>query len=1016
MRRPRSHAVRPATRPLPVTLERLEDRRVLAGFSTSGTTLSVDLTAAGTLAVTTSGDGNYLFLLEGGDLFSGTDASGLTGNGQDKLTVTSALDLSQVNITNSAGTTAVRFADSTGSYADSFSVKLAGITGVSGWVPSVKFVGRSPFAEAAVLDVTAPTIAVEGGKVSTTDGQLTLKGDVGSSFAGNYTGVTLTESSSVSSVTGAITIVGRGGTGGTGNQNGVSVGTGSSIQAGDGGGAPVTLKITGVGGTSGGTGRSNHGIVLESGSDVDASGPLFLDGTGGPADNGNRGVLVSGRVTTTTPAGGGAVPMSIVGTGGGFAGDSAAGNDGVFIGNQAMVTGDGTIFVKGTAGTGNKTDATPYASSSGIYLNSAHLSTPDGPVTFKADSFRLQGTGGAIATGGNVVFENTVDRQVMLLDKPANAVLARTYAKGIRYGTKTAVIEQDVAASGGTLAVGNANLTVAGAAIRLRADVSNRGSQTWEGPVVLGLPTPTKSVAAGDVTLTGNGVTFTDTVDGAKNLTLASPSAPIKFSAALGKTTALASLTVKSASSVTASSTVAVDGSAAGAAKNGLSFDPGVKGIDMQVPGSTIANAAGHGIVLRATSDSSLAGFTIKNPGVAGIHAAGAMTATKITGSRVDGGGKAPYGVFLSDTTGLSLGTAGAGNTIGGTTVGVVAKGDLTGASIRANAVDGNTAGISLLAARGVQVVGNRISGKQTQSYGIRAEGDNSAAVVSGNVITGSTYGILLDNARKMQVGGATKGAGNVVQAGLTTTGGAYEDGRTSYGLRATGDLAGTTVIGNSITDNTVGISLADARNLTVRDGNLVYRSRSQGIAVSGTSTSTTIRGTTVDGSLPDGTRAPLGILLSAATGLVVGGDADTEANGVFSTTTAVFASGALTGSALKRTIIRSVANGIGLGAAQGLWVQSNDVTGATQQGLSASGDCTGTTVLFNRLQLGASGMIIDAARSLAVKNNVIESNRAVGLFATGTCTGTKVSDNAIVRNGLNLATSTATGGWFQPS
>lgn len=1012
MRRPRSHAVRPVARPLSVTLERLEDRRLLATFALNGTNLAIDLTAKSTLSVTTSGEGNYSFSLSG-DTFSGTDASGLTGNGTNALAVTSALDLSGVSITNSAGTTAVLFTDSATSYVDNFTVNMKGLASDGAWVPSVKFTGKSAFSAAAALDVTAPTIAVEGGTVSTDSGALTLEGVSDVPFAGNYSGVTLTKASTVSSASGALVITGQGGTDATGNQNGVSVEGGSTIEA---GASTSQLTIVGRGGTVSGDGPSNHGILLQTGSVIDAERVVLLDGTGGGSgsNSNNRGVFVSGVITAT----GGSSTLTVNGKGGGGTGSKAQDNDGVYIGNQAMVTADDRITVTGTAGAGTATAVKPYLSSSGLVLNSAHVSTSSSEtgISFNADSFKLQGPGTAIASNGEVAFKNTVDGLVMPLDKPANAVLTRTYAKSIVYGTKTAVIEQDVAAAGGALQAGTADLTLAGSKINLRSDVRSGGALTVNGPVVLGVASLNGGVAAGDVTLTGNGVTFTDTVDGAKNLTLASPSAPIKFSAALGKTTALASLAVKSASSVTAASTVAVDGSAAGAAKNGLWFDPGVKGIDMQVPGSTIANAGGHGIVLRATSNSSLAGFTIKNPGVSGIHAAGAMPATKITASRVDGGGKAPYGVFLADTTGLSLGTAGAGNTIGGTTVGIVAKGDLTGASIRANAVDGNTAGIALQAARGAQVVGNRISGKQTQSYGIRAEGDNSAAVVSGNVITGSTYGILLDNARKMQVGGATKGAGNVVQAGLTTSGGAYEDGRTSYGLRATGDLAGTTVVGNSITDNTVGISLADARNLTVRDGNLVYRSRSQGIAVSGTSTSTTIRGTTVDGSLPDGTRAPLGIVLSAATGLVVGGDADAEANGVYSTTTAVFAGGTLTGSALKRTIIRSVANGIALGAAQGLWVQSNDVTGATQQGLNASGDCTGTTVLFNRLQLGASGMVIDAARSLAVKHNVIESNRAVGLFATGTCTGTKVSDNAIVRNGVNLATSTATGGWFQPS
>ena len=50
----------------------------------------------------------------------------------------------------------------------------------------------------------ATAIAVEAGDVSTAAGALTLTGDTGSSFAGNYSGVTITKASSVSTVGGAL--------------------------------------------------------------------------------------------------------------------------------------------------------------------------------------------------------------------------------------------------------------------------------------------------------------------------------------------------------------------------------------------------------------------------------------------------------------------------------------------------------------------------------------------------------------------------------------------------------------------------------------------------------------------------------------------------------------------------------------------------------------------------------------------------------------------------------------------
>ena len=1012
MRRTRTRTDRTALRSPASAFERLEDRRLLAGFSTSGTTLSIDLSKAAELTVTTTGAGNYLFTLDKthADTFSGTDATGLTGNGLATLTVTSELDLTQVNITNSSGTTRVIFGESAGSYVDSFNVNLSGIAGEPLSVPSVTFLGRTPFTGAAAVTVTAPEVAVEGATLSTESGKLWLAGDTGTAFAGTYTGLTVTKGASVRSDSGPITLKGRGGNG-PANQNGVAIGVGSSVSAGGTASAvAVPITIVGLGGAATGSDGSNHGILLESGSDVSAVGPLTLEGTGGPTVSGNRGVFLSGRLATTLPSSGAAAPIKITGTGGGVAGATAGGNHGVFIGNQALVMSEDAITVVGKAGPGNAIATTPYVNSVGIYLNSAHVNTDPGPIVFRGDSFQLQGSNTAIATGGSVGFENTVDGQTMFLDKPVNTVLARTYAKSIHYGTKTATIEQDVAA-GGTVTINSANFAVSGKEIRLRADVTSGGGQLWDGPVVLGLPTP-KSVAAGDVRLTGNGVEFADTVDGAKNLVLAAGASPLQFGKAVGKTTALASLRVESASAVKAISTVAIDGSVAGAAANGLTFATGVNGIDMQVPGSTVLNAAGHGIVLGATRESSLAGFTVKNAGAAGIRASGAMPSTKLVGIRVEGAGKSSFGAYLSDTPGLSFGTLAAGNVITGVSTGVVATGNMDLAGIRGNGLDGNTAGINLIGARGAVVAGNTLTSNSL--YGIRAEGDSTGTALRNNSVTGSSLGVVLEGAKGLRVG--TAGAGNVVQAGLDSKTKAYDASRTSVGLQASGDLSGTSVVANSFSDNTVGVRLTDAQGLTLRDGNQLFRNRFQAIAVSGTSTGTTIRANTIEGSLPGGGRSPFGIWISSATGLTVGGETSADANGIYGTQTAIQAEGVLTGTAVKRSIVRNMAYGTILASARNFWLQSNDINGADQQGINAHGDCSGTTVLLNQVVVGNQGVVIDAARGLAVKNNIIDSNRGTGVFATGDCTGTKVSDNAIVKNGVNLSTSTATGGWFQTS
>ena len=145
---------RTAARRRRLVIESLEDRRMLATFSYADQLLTINLdAAASTLTTTAAGSGGYTFSLVG-DTFSGSDTFGLVGSGKSTLSVTSALALSQITITNSADA-AVRLG--AGRYVDDVTVSLSSYSNPP--VPSFKVTGNASFG-GRDLSVTAPSIVV----------------------------------------------------------------------------------------------------------------------------------------------------------------------------------------------------------------------------------------------------------------------------------------------------------------------------------------------------------------------------------------------------------------------------------------------------------------------------------------------------------------------------------------------------------------------------------------------------------------------------------------------------------------------------------------------------------------------------------------------------------------------------------------------------------------------------------------------------------------------------------------
>jgi nitrous oxidase accessory protein NosD len=301
----------------------------------------------------------------------------------------------------------------------------------------------------------------------------------------------------------------------------------------------------------------------------------------------------------------------------------------------------------------------------------------------------------------------------------------------------------------------------------------------------------------------------------------------------------------------------------------------------------------------------------------------------------------------------------------------------------------------------------NRLIGN-TQ-YGMHASGVDTGTKLTRNTIRRSPFGIYIDGARRLTVGGA--GQNNTIAAG-TDAGGNYLPAFTSHGIFATGVLTGTTVVSNSIVDNTIGIQLTAARGLIVNGGNLLYRNRSHGIVVAGSSLSTTIQRNVIDGTLPDGTKAGYGIYLLNATQMLVGGSG--LGNAIYSNTVGICATGSLSGSVVHGNSILNNVTGIVISSGTGLIVSTNDIGGSTSSGIVATGVNTSTTLTGNAIRHGANGVVLDGAQFMAVTANRIHTNRGVGLLARGVSTGTAATGNSITGNGVNIQTAAAVGGTFQ--
>ena len=208
-------------------------------------------------------------------------------------------------------------------------------------------------------------------------------------------------------------------------------------------------------------------------------------------------------------------------------------------------------------------------------------------------------------------------------------------------------------------------------------------------------------------------------------------------------------------------------------------------------------------------------------------------------------------GIVVRNFTGTGVVLdASAGTTVAGCVIqangnGLSATGNLAGATVIGNTFDRNRLyGISLTAARGLSVDGNTVTGvNSAASMGLYATGDLTGTRITSNTFSGGLRGALLDGARNLVFGEASRGnslLNNRAAPGTSFAG---------TGIRAQGNLAGTTVRANTFTGNNYGMAFINARSLifggpSVGDRNTINTSSIAAVFVEGNNTGSAQVGT----------------------------------------------------------------------------------------------------------------------------------------------------------------------------
>jgi parallel beta-helix repeat protein len=587
-----------------------------------------------------------------------------------------------------------------------------------------------------------------------------------------------------------------------------------------------------------------------------------------------------------------------------------------------------------------------------------------------------------------------------------------------------------IASGGDIVADGGVVLTAGAGGIRTAGDVTTSdASVLYMSPVTLTGPVAV-STGAG----LGN-IFFDGTVDGGSSLELTAGTGAVGFFESVGSIVPVGGLRLNSADSVTATSTITLDGSSLTASFDGLFIGVGVNGVSFSAAGSSIQNFGNDGIVFAGGSvDSTITGFTVVDNGGDGVDVrAGDYGGTSIQGNvfsrNTDGIWIQPFGGMVSN---LSIGNLASGNVLSENRVhGFHAGfGDYSNSTLINNTISGNLDGVYLEGeVTNLIVLRNTID---ANNVGVAAlPGDYAGTLIQANSITSNNLdGIALragnTGITNLTIGGAANAIddwGNLIS------------GNGSDGIEAdAGDFTGSLIEGNEIilnSENGIFLNAAGGGLTNLRIGTdfgrntIGLRSDNRagngnllsGILVSGGDFSgTVIAGNTI------GYNQVHGIELEGAESLTVGGPSVTDPNTIVRNTDAgVFATGDSSGTVVRGNLIDRNEFGVRLDEATGILIggsrsiSANTITGNKTAGVEATGLLTGSRLHGNIITGSPTGVALVNARQLAVggefqgEGNRINSSTQ-GLTAQGPSTGTLVRGNVFEGNDVGAALISATG------
>jgi len=284
------------------------------------------------------------------------------------------------------------------------------------------------------------------------------------------------------------------------------------------------------------------------------------------------------------------------------------------------------------------------------------------------------------------------------------------------------------------------------------------------------------------------------------------------------------------------------------------------------------------------------------------------------------------------------------------------------GISIVGSRLQGASNGLAFAAAAAKSsVTGLTIRGFKGSGLFVAATG----MTVQANTLAGNARGLTLAAATAGLIGGPQAADGNTFRSN-------------AVGLFAGAACDGTIVEGNLVSRNTTGVFLAHATGLslgTATTGNAISLNATAGVFATGGLAGTTLLNNTLDGN------GRFGVQLTAATGLQLGGSAANNGNRINrvsnrgSRAVGVYASGDTTGTFVQgNTIAGLFGSGVVLAAARGITVggasqaAGNIVLDNGRFGLQASGDCTASLVQGNSISGNRLGNLnTRAARGLTV-------------------------------------------------